>query len=369
MMPRLSTLLAGTLALAACTAWAAGEPAPPPGELEARAFRAALARVAPCIVTIEVHGGVAPPTPKQPRGRRRRRRSIGPVAKAGEGPTTGLIISPEGHIITSTFNFLRQPPVITVTLRDGSVHLARLLGRDDTRKLCLLKIDGVRGLPVPAVAPRDRLRVGQWAIALGLGYGGGQPALSAGILSALSRIFGKAVQTDANISPANYGGPLVDIEGRVIGICTPLSPRHGAYADGVAWYDSGVGFAIPLDGLDPVIQQMKAGKNIQPGRLGIRPAARPAKGGGVAVQSVQKGSAAEKAGIRAGDVIVALDGQAIGELADLLLALGRRVAGDVVEVKLRRKEGELVVRATLAAGQDTQPRPVPRVRRPGGSPP
>src|SRR5262249_41731663 len=139
----------------------------------------------------------------------------------------------DGYIITSTFNFLKRPPVITVVFPDGKRHVAKLLGRDDTRKLCLLKVDGVQSLPVPEFVPRSELKVGQWAVAVGVGYGDGSPALSAGIISAASRISGKAVQTDANTSPANYGGPLVDLDGRVIGVCVPLSPGSKEVAGGV----------------------------------------------------------------------------------------------------------------------------------------
>ena len=339
------------LALLAAATCLAGGPDPGPRQLAARAFRAAVAKVLPSMVTIEAYGGIAtaPNTP-QPPGRRGRRRRISPVAKPGEGPTTGLIVSADGHILTSTFNFLRKPPVITAVLHDGSRHVARLLGRDDTRKLCVLKIDGVRGLPVPPAAPRDGLKVGQWTISAGFGYGGDQPAISAGILSALSRISGKAVQTDANTSPANYGGPLVDIEGRVIGICVPLSPRAQGVAGGVAWYDSGIGFAIPLDGLGPSLEQMKAGKTLRPGKLGIQPARQPAKGGGIAVQSVQKGSGAEKAGIQAKDIIVAIDEQIVADVLALRILLGRHAAGDSVAVKLKRGDQTLTLRVELTAG-------------------
>jgi serine protease Do len=336
-------------------------------QVAAKAFRAAVERVLPSLVTIETHGGVAArPTPR-PGGRGRRRRRISPVARPGEGPTTGIIVSPEGHILTSTFNFLHKPPVITVVLHDGSAHVATLLGRDDTRKLCLLRIENAEGLAVPDLAPAGGLRVGQWAIAAGFGYGGDEPAISAGIISARDRIFGRAVQTDANVSPVNYGGPLLDIEGRVIGVCVPLSPRGQGVADGAAWYDSGIGFAIPLDGLGPILEQLKAGEVIRPGKLGIQPAPRPPKGGGVEVGGVQKDSGAEATGIQEKDIIVALDGQPIHNVGDLRRLLGRRVAGDTVTVKVKRGEEELSLPVVLTSG-DEPPEPresEPRSSRPG----
>jgi serine protease Do len=325
-------------------------------KLAARAFRAAVKRVLPSLVTIETHGGVTARPRPRPGSRGPRRRRISPVARPGEGPTTGIIVSSEGHILTSTFNFLHKPPVITVVLHNGSAHVATLLGRDDTRKLCLLKIEGAEGLVVPRLAPAEGLRVGQWAIAVGFGYGGDEPAISAGIISARDRIFRKAVQTDANVSPANYGGPLLDIDGRVIGVCVPLSPRGQGVADGAAWYDSGIGFAVPLDGLGPILEQLKAGEVIQPGKLGIQPAPRPPKGGGVEVRSVQRDSGAEKTGIQEKDIIVALDGQPVHHVGDLRKLLGRRIAGDTVTVKLKRGDETLTLPVVLTSGEEpTEP--------------
>ena len=209
--------------------------------LAPRAFRAAAAKVHPSLVTIESFGGLSAGTTKG---------SIGGIRKPGDGPTTGLIISEDGYVITSSFNFIRQQPIITVVMQDGSRHVAELLGRDEIRKLCVLKIKNAAGLPVPAIAPREEVRVGQWAISVGVGFGDSEPAISAGIISARKRASGRAEQTDANISPANYGGPLIDIEGRVLGICVPMNPKSQEAGAGVEWYDSGIGFAVPLDGAE-----------------------------------------------------------------------------------------------------------------------
>ena len=184
-------LLAG--GILSTSAWAA-DPDPAGYLLAPRAFRAAAARVMPSLVTIETFGGVSGGSNKG---------KMSGISRPGDGPTTGVIVSPDGLIVTSTFNFIRKPPVITVTLHDGSQHVAELLGRDETRKLCLLKIAGAKDLPVPQFVPRSDVKVGQWAISLGVGYGDEEPALSAGIVSATNRIFGKAIQTDANTSPVH----------------------------------------------------------------------------------------------------------------------------------------------------------------------
>ncbi|HUT37212.1 MAG TPA: trypsin-like peptidase domain-containing protein [Planctomycetota bacterium] len=364
----MSRLLAWCLLLAATCAPAGAAEQEADPRLVSKAFRAAVARVLPSLVTIESYGGVAPrpPAPKA-KGAPRPRRRIGTISKPGEGPTTGLILSSDGSIVTSTFNFLRQPPIITVVLQDGSRHVAKLCGRDETRGLCLLKVEGVKDLPVPALAPRGELKVGQWVVSMGVGYGGDAPALSAGILSALERFSGKAVQTDANLSPANYGGPLVDIEGRVVGICVPLAPGGGAAGQGVQWYDSGIGFAVPLSDAEPILARLRAGEVIRPGRLGIQPQPGSAPGGGVVVRDVLKGSPARKAGIEAKDVILAIGDKPVRDLLALRVLLGRHVAGDTVSVRFKRGDKEQTVPVTLEAGDEQIPQPTPLV--PGHHPP
>jgi serine protease Do len=277
------------------------------------------------------------------------------ISRPGEGPTTGLVIASDAHdtlILTSTYNFLRDPPVITVTLADGSAHVAKLLGRDDTRKLCLLRIapqaDARPAVPVPLT----ELRVGQWALSLGVGYGGDTPAVSAGIVSATGRVFGRAVQTDANISPANYGGPLIDLHGRVIGLCVPLSPQDPSTAAGVEWYDSGIGFAIPLDGLAPVLERLSRGESLRQGILGIQAKSMPiAKA--VGVLSVAPDSGAARAGLQPGDLIRSVAGKDIASTEELKLALARSLAGETIDLVIEREGRRIELRVTLTPPPNT----------------
>lgn len=324
--------------------------------LAPKAFRAAAAKVQPSLVRIEGFGGLAAGV------------DGGGYQAPGEGPTTGLIVSSDGYIVTSTFNFLRKPPIITVVLPSGERRVARLLGRDDTRRICLLKVDGVSDLSVPEYAPRKDLQVGQWTVAIGIGFGGAQPAVSAGIISATSRISAKAVQTDANTSPANYGGPLVDLDGRVIGICVPLSPQGGSAAAGAEWYDSGIGFAVPLDGLDGILDRLKAGETLKPGYLGIQveAAADPTKdepAGGAVVKEVLPDSGASQAGLAAGDRLVSIGGTPILDPTHLVTLVGRYLAGDKVEVELQRGEETKTMKITL--GDTPPPMPMPMPMLPG----
>src|SRR6185369_7287390 len=101
---------------------------------------------------------------------------------------------------------------------------ARLIARDEARKLVLLKIETPKKLPIPVAAPESEAIVGHWTVAVGRTFDAVSPNISVGILSAVHRIWGRALQTDAKISASNYGGPLVDLQGRVLGVLVPLSP-------------------------------------------------------------------------------------------------------------------------------------------------
>ena len=332
--------------------------------LAPKAFRAAAAKIHPSMVRIEGFGGIASGV------------DGGGYQAPGAGPTTGLIISADGYIVTSTFNFLRKPPIITVIMPDGRRHVATLLGRDETRKLCVLKVDGSSNLPVPTFAPRGELKVGQWAVALGIGFGAAEPALSTGILSATSRISGKAVQTDANLSPANYGGPLVDLDGRVIGICVPLSPQSPGQssaaqeAAGAEWYDSGIGFAVPLDGLDDELAALKAGKTLVQGFLGVQASAEGDPPTGAVIKEVVPDSPAAKAGLQPKDKILTIGGVAILDVSHLASILGGYLSGDRVEISIEREGARKTLTAELGKAPAQIPKPpMPTPPMPGGPTP
>ena len=298
-------------------------------------FRTAAAKVEPSLVTIESWGGVGAQAGE-----------IGGIRKQGEGNTTGVVISPDGYIITSTFNFVTRPPIVIVVTNDNQRHTAKLQGRDDLRKICLLKITDLapkETLTVPDIAPLEKIEVGHWAVSMGVGYGDRNPAISMGIISAKNRIGGRAIQTDANISPANYGGPLVDIDGRVMGICVPMNPQSQAIGAGVEWYDSGIGFAIPLDGADALIERLKdADVKIKPAFLGVKSIANPG-GDGVWIEQVVADSAAASAGIKRADVLLKVAGKPVSDLPGLKRVLNGFEAGQKATVEfLVQGKGALV---------------------------
>ena len=321
--------------------------------LTSKAFRQATKSILPSLVTIESFGGVG-----AVQGR------IGGIRKQGEGNTTGILVSQDGYILTSTFNFIQQPPVITVITNDGERRIATVMGRDDTRKLCLLKIKGVSGMPVPEVADLEKITVGQWAVSLGVGYGDLSPAVSMGIISAKNRIGGRAIQTDANISPANYGGALVDIQGRLMGICVPMNPQSQAISAGVEWYDSGIGFAIPLSGLEKLIERLKNGERIRPAFLGVETIPNPS-GEGLLIKRVLEYSPADENELKADDVILELNGTPVNDILKLRQVLNKFEADNDIELTVMRSEKkEKKEKFKLTLGSPPKPKGAPEQLEP-----
>lgn len=294
-----------------------------------KAVKAAAKTASPSVVQIATQGGadMVVTTPK------------GPAFRKALGPTTGVIVSEDGYIISSQFNFLNSPTSILVSIpgRDEPL-VAKRIANDKSRQLTLLKVDAT-GLPVPKASPKKELAEGQLSIALGRTLDSKKnspPSVSVGIISALGRIWGKAIQTDAKISPVNYGGPLVDLRGRIQGILIPASPKGDDLTAGFEWYDSGIGFAIPFEDILESLPRLKKGTDLEKGILGVRFKSPDIYSGQPEVLQVSKGSAAEKAGLKPGDTIIELDGHPIARLAQLQHALGVKYAGDKVALKYKR---------------------------------
>jgi serine protease Do len=292
-------------------------------ELEQKAIRDAVARVEPSVVQIETIGGLE---------------KVGEVL-LGTGPTTGLVVSSDGYVVSSAFNFAQKPATILVRLSNGSRWPAKLVATDNSRMIVLLKVQTEEKL-VPAVpVPEKEIAVGQYAIAVGRVFDGGRVNVSEGIISADRRILGRALQTDAKVSPSNYGGPLVDIQGRVHGVLVPLSSQGSDKLAGVEWYDSGIGFAIPLEHVLKVLPRLKGGKDLHPGVMGVNvrpgnPFADPA-----VIAAVRPNSPAYKAGFKPGDKIIEVNGQEVIREIQVRELLGPFYAGDKVKVVvLRDKE-------------------------------
>lgn len=348
-------------------------------ELEAleTAVTEAIRAVEPCVVTIETVGGVRlaelPPgakekmtLPERPRDEKGEPEKEGeeeptpegrtprlgdefkkmlamPGFQKAEGPTTGVILSADGHVVTSAWNFEGKPTVITVTTGDGRTTAARLLGIDRAAGLALLKIDR-DGLPAATFLDPKDVAVGAWAFAVGRAIDK-RPDVKYGIVSAKNRIEGNALQTDAATSPSNYGGPLIDLEGRVYGIIVPL----GAQGEDTNpnWYDSGIGFVAPVADPKALIARLgKEGTELFPAFLGVA-TDQDRPGPGALIKEIVPDTAAAKAGLKKGDVILKADGVLIPHAFGLRFELGRRRAGDKVKLTIQRDGAEIEVEAAL----------------------
>lgn len=314
-------------------------------ELE-QMVKAAVKKVAPSVVQIVTQGGsdVVVTDPKK-----------GTIFRKALGPTTGLVVGPDGYIITSTYNFINNPTTILVNVADSNEPLfARKVAEDKSRMLTLIKAD-IKGksLAVPVAVPKKEMQEGQWAIALGRTLDakrGAAPSISLGIISAKNRIWGKAIQTDAKISPLNYGGPLVDILGRVQGVIIPASPFVEGVTAGFEWYDSGIGFAVPLEDIYAVLPRLKEGKDLERGTLGVNLKGQDLFTSTAEVTTVIKGSAADRAGLKPGDVITEIDGHPVTRQAQLKHVLGAKYEGDTVSLKFKRgKEEKSVANIVLVS--------------------
>jgi serine protease Do len=296
---------------------------------EEQAFRQAVRAVAPSVVRIQTVGGL-----DRVGGR-----------LVGSAATTGVVMSDDGYIVSSAFNFIAKPTSILVQIADGRHYAAKLIATDRLRMLTLLKVDAGELVPMPRRS-ESAIRVGQWAIAVGRTYESPEPSVSIGIVSAVNRVWGKAIQTDAKLSPVNYGGPLIDVRGQPLGIIVPLSPQGKEEVSGVEWYDSGIGFAIPFEDVLKSIERLKHGKDLRPGLLGIT----VKEGAGdehPVIDIIRYDSPAERAGLKTGDQILDVDGRPVRRQDEVKLALGRKYAGDKVVVRYQRGKSPAQTEAQL----------------------
>jgi len=306
----------------------------------------AVKKVAPAVVQIVTQGGIdmVVTSPK------------GPVFRKAVGPTTGVIVDAQGYVISSAFNFVNNPTVILVAVPGHpEPYVAKRIATDKSRLLTLLKIE-TKGLPVPSYVPKKELAEGQWSIALGRTLDVKRehaPSVSLGIISATGRIWGKALQTDAKISPINYGGPIIDLKGRVQGILVPASPQGEDVTAGFEWYDSGIGFAIPMEDVLAVLERLKQGKELKKGLLGIRMKSGDMYAAVPEIGEVLKDSAAYKAGLKPGDIIVEIEGRPVQRMAQILHTLGTKYEGDKISLKYERGKKIVAVTDLELVGQLT----------------
>ncbi len=253
---------------------------------------------------------------------------------------TGFIIDKEGYILTNN-HVVEKADEIKVKLADDREYDAKIIGRDAKTDIALIRVEGARNLAPLTLGNSDALQVGDWVVAIGNPFGLGH-TVTAGIVSAKYRQIGAGaydnfIQTDASINPGNSGGPLLNTAGEVIGINTAIFSRTGGSV--------GIGFAIPVNMAKDLLPQLEKGRVVR-GWLGVMiqhvgPAIKDKFGldeeKGALVSDVTAGGPADKAGIKRGDVIVAVDGRKIKEMKELPYVIAAIPVGKTVAIDVIRK--------------------------------
>lgn len=310
--------------------------APPYGDALSRVIADLRDRCAPAVVSILVDRRTDPEG-TAPSGNLPREYTNRPA-----GPCSGTILEPDGWIVTSHFNVSGELRRILVTLADGREIAAELRGYDKRLDIALLKIDAT-GLPVLPHADLSTLAQGSFAVALGRSPEPAVATANLGIVSALHRFGDTALQTDALLNYGNVGGPVVTLDGRLAAVSCRIKP-------GTNWGQSGgVGMATKIDEILAALPRLKEGMRREGesrAALGLMPAD-AGNDGGVRVVEVVSGSPAERAGLQADDVIVALDGEPVRNAADLRRKIQDHEVGDDVVIRFRRGDEEHETHATL----------------------
>ena len=305
-------------------------------------FADLTARVSPAVVSIQAER-------TQPVQQRRPRNPLeeffgfpfgGGIPRAGEG--SGFVISADGYVVTNN-HVVDDFDKIDVVFLDGTKLPARIVGRDAATDVALLKVTTDRSLPSLPLGDSDKTRPGDWVVAIGNPFGL-ENTVTAGIVSAKHRRslggdgprYSDFIQTDAAINPGNSGGPLVNLSGEVVGINTMIVTDRNV----------GIGFAIPANMAKQVLPQLRSTGRVTRGKLGvgIQPVDSDAaeflglsSPQGALVQSVEEGSPAARAGIKQGDVIVAFNGKAIGQMDELPQLVAATPVGAKSRVTIVRK--------------------------------
>lgn len=277
---------------------------------------------------------------------------------------SGVIISSDGYIVTNN-HVVNGADELTVTLNDNREFSARIIGTDPSTDLALIKVNG-KDLPTLPIGDSDKLKVGEWVIAVGNPYGLNN-TVTAGIVSAKARsLYAQQngvesfIQTDAAINPGNSGGALVNTKGELVGINAMLYSQTGSF--------TGYGFAIPTTIMNKVVSDLKEYGTVQRAYLGItggdllnqinalKDSGKDADFGtneGVYVSKVDPDGAGAEAGLEEGDVIISIDGKKIGKMAELQEHMANKRPGDKLSVTYIHKKKKVTKTVTLKNAQGT----------------
>jgi serine protease Do len=285
------------------------------------------------------HGGQQHPQFKQ------KQRSLG----------SGFIVTPDGYIVTNA-HVVGKAEKVTVTMADGTTYPAKIIGKDERIDIAVVKItDASKPFPTVVLGNSDAIKVGQWAIAVGNPFALDH-TVTTGVISAKGRSVEVSqdqgvqsyIQTDASINPGNSGGPLCDIEGRVIGINSAIYSQSGGSV--------GIGFAIPSNIARKAAEDLvNEGKVVRAGLgaivQGLTPKMAESFGldstEGALLAGINPGSAAEKAGLKAGDIVLQIDGEKVTGAGDLVAKLYTHQPGDTVNLTILRNDTQSTLPVVL----------------------
>jgi serine protease Do len=254
------------------------------------------------------------------------------------GVGSGFILSADGFVMTNA-HVVDGADEVLVTLTDKREFKARIVGADRRTDVAVVKIEAT-GLPFVKIGDANRLKVGEWVVAIGSPFGL-ENSVTAGIVSAKQRDTGDYlpfIQTDVAINPGNSGGPLINLRGEVVGINSQIYSRSGGFM--------GISFAIPIDEATRVAEQLRTSGRVIRGRIGVQiaPVTKEVaesiglgKPGGALVQSVESGGPADKAGVEAGDIITRVDGKVVEKQGDLPRIIGAMKPGSKATVQVFRR--------------------------------
>ncbi|MBC7610959.1 MAG: DegQ family serine endoprotease [Polaromonas sp.] len=313
-----------------------------------------------------------PVPPNMPRTPRADRSQPQPDEDQPRGVGSGFILTSDGFVMTNA-HVVEGADEVIVTLTDKREFKAKIIGADKRSDVAVLKIEAT-GLPAVKIGDTNRLKVGEWVIAIGSPFGLDN-TVTAGIVSAKQRDTGDYlpfIQTDVAINPGNSGGPLINMRGEVVGINSQIYSRSGGF--------QGISFAIPIDEAARVSDQLRSSGRVTRGRIGVQiesvskevaESIGLGKPQGALVRGVESGAPAEKAGIEAGDIITKFDGKQIEKSSDLPRMVGNVKPGTkaVVTVFRRGASKDLtVVIAEIEAEKPARKASAPEVKPPVAGP-
>jgi len=281
-------------------------------------------------------------------------------ARGQGGSGSGVIISDDGEILTNyhVVEIAEQGGNLSVGFDDGSTAPAEVIGTDPMTDLAVIKAQGVSGLTPASLGKSGNLDVGEEVVAIGSPFGL-DATVTSGIVSALNRpvsVSGQgssidtaypAIQTDAAINPGNSGGPLVNMNGEVVGVNSSIRTSSSSMGQGGS---IGLGFAIPLDEVLPIVDQLRSGETATHAQLGVSVTDATSDDGmmtGAGIAEVEGGSAAEAAGLQRGDVVLRVDDHAISDASSLVATVRGHRPGDTVSITVQRGDEQVEVEATL----------------------